>query len=192
MPPTAGQSVQPINGRQAAGASAILLTQIVESAGATTFTNRSVVDAGAWTLTNVSEGNVIKVVEANGEEYRGVVSEVDAGNNRLYVQAWKKGGISGQGRAAMVPTAGRTAYVLKTDRCERLLIDALDANTADVFLGFSSSVAVSGADAGHPIAAGVSQPNHRLTIEVDLQRFIDLGNVYIIAASAQNVSWIAM
>lgn len=190
MPATISVDKQPVNGRQAASATAILLTQIVASAGATTFTNTTVVDAGAWTLTNVAAGHIVKVLEADGTEYRGAVKEVAGAT--ITVFGWKRGGVSGRGMANMTPTDGRQAFVLKVDRCKKLLVDALDANTADVYLGFNSSVAVSGSDAGHPIAPGAGQANHRLTVEADLQEVIDLGNVYIIAPSAQNVSYIAM
>lgn len=192
MPATISLDKQPVNGRQTATATAIRLTQIVQSVGATVYTTDSVTDPGAWFLTNVAAGMVVLVEEADGGEYRGLVSEIDAPNNKLTVQGWKRGGVSGRVSATMVPTDGRRAYVLKVDHCKRLLVDALDANLADVFLGFSSDVAIAGVNAGHPIAQGAGQPNHRLPVEADLQEYIDLANVYIIAASSQGVSYIAM
>lgn len=192
MSATISVDKQPVNGRQAVTTAAKRLTQIVESVGSPAYQLDTVTDPGGWTLTNVAAGMVVQVLEANGEEYRGLVKSVDAGNNEITVQGWKKGGISGRARAAMKPTDGRTAYVLKVDHCKNLLVDALDANSADVFLGFSNDVTISGANAGHPIAAVASQPNHRLTVEADLQEYIDLANVFVIAASGQNVSYIAM
>jgi hypothetical protein len=192
MPATISVNKQPVNGRQTVTTSAKRLTQIVQSIGATTFTKSTVVDAGGWSLTNVQAGNIIQVIQADGDEYRGIVQSKDAGTSTITVQGWKRGGVSGRARAEMKPTDGRAAYVLKVDRCKKLLVDALDANSADIYLGFDENVTISGANAGHPIAAIATQPNHRLPVEADLQEYIDLANVFVIAGSSQGLSYIAM
>jgi hypothetical protein len=167
MPATISVNKQPVNGRQTVTTSAKRLTQIVQSLGSTTFTKNTVVDAGGWSLTNVQAGNIIQVIQADGDEYRGIVQSKDAGTNTITVQGWKRGGVSGRARAEMKPTDGRAAYVLKVDRCKK-------------------------ANAGHPIAAIATQPNHRLPVEADLQEYIDLANVFVIAGSSQGLSYIAM
>ncbi len=179
---------QPVNGRCDVTTSAKLLTQIVESGSNTTFTYDTIVDGDGWDLSNVAAGHVLKVVDGD-DEYRAQVDSVDNPNDTITVKAWVKGGVSGQKSAAMKPSDGSLVYVLKTDKCKALIVDALDTNTASAYIGFESSVTVG---TGHPIAHGASQPNHRLTLEVGLQVVIDLGQTWIIAASSQEVSWIAM
>jgi hypothetical protein len=79
------------------------------------------------------------------------------------------------------------------EACNRVVIDALDANSNDVFLGFASDVTVAGAKAGQPIAAAAGQPNHRLVLELGLGRYIDLINVYVIvAAGTEELAWVGM
>jgi len=163
--PTASIQKQPVNGRCNVTTSAELLTQIVESGTNTTFTNRQVKNGDGWVLTDVAPGYVLKVVDGD-EEYRGQVDSVDDANNIIVVHAWLKGGVSGVKLATMKPSDGSVVYVLKTDRCKRLIVDALDANTASVYIGFESSLSVS---YGHPIALGASHANHGLTLEVGLQ-----------------------
>lgn len=188
MAATVSVAKQPINGRTAVTTAAKLLTLIVESGTNTTYTVDSVTDGDGWVLTDVEPGNVLKVVDGI-DEYRAQVLEVDAGANKIRVHGWRKGGAKGARRAAMKPTDGVKTYVLKTDRCKRLLVDALDTNSADVEIGFESTLALG---EGHPIAFTPTQPNHRFEIETGLQEVIDLGETYVIAASSQGLSWVAM
>jgi len=179
---------QPLNGRASVTTSAELLTQIVKSGTNTTFTNRQVIDGDGWDLSNVAAGHTLKVIDGD-DEYRAQIDSVDNGSDTITIKGWTKGGISGAKLATMKPTDGVRVYVLKTDRCKNLIVDALDANTADAFLGFESTVTVA---TGHPIAYGAAQANHRLTLEAGLAEVIDLGNTWVIAGSAQELSWIAM
>lgn len=182
----------PVNGRHAVLGTATPLTQVTTTSGTPTYTNKRVTDSIAWDLSNVDIDMVVEVEEASGEKYFGVVSLVDDGNDYVEVQGWYRGGVSGQGKAEMKPTDGRTATIHKIDACVRLIIDALDANTVDAFVGFDSDVTVSGADAGHPIAADEANPNHRFVAVAGLAKFIDLTQVYVIGTAGNALSWVAM
>lgn len=192
MPGTVSSNTQPVNGRKTSGATASLLTQVTSQTTNTVFTASTIVRAG-WDLSGVSQGMVVKVIDAvSGREYRAQIRSVDDGNDEITIRGWRVSGADGIGKAAMVPAAGSDVFVLKTDKCQRLLVDALDANSGDVYIGFEDSVTVDGgANPGHPIASAAAQPNHRFECEVDAPQVIDLANVWVISAASQGVSWVA-
>lgn len=194
MPATISTERNPVNGRQTVSTTAILLTQITKTGSNTTFTNKTVTDGSGLDLSDVQEGYVLKVTDAvTGDEYRAIVASVDDNNDEITVQGWKLGGMSGKAKAAMKPADGSIAYILKTDKCKRLLVDAIDTNSADVFIGFESTVTIgSGSNPGHPIASSPTQPNHRFDIKAELPDVIDLGNTYVITTGTQYISYVAM
>ena len=162
------------------------LTLIVESGAGTTFTKTRVTDAAPWDLSNVGVGYLVKT-----GDFRGRTTEVNNAGNYVIVSEWWYKGTGLEGLAERIPDAGSVVEIHKCDGCKEVLIDADDANTADVFLGFNDSVAIAGPNIGHPISFGVGQPNHRLIMEEGVTPIIDLTEVYVIAASTQTVHWLA-
>ncbi len=187
-------SKDPIQGRQTVTTTAKPLTQIgLASSGATTFTTTGptvrVTDGAAWDLSNV-EVNMVAVTSGG---WRGRITAVNDGGDYIDVHLWKDAGRHGQRRAAEGPADGETVVIHKMEVCERVIIDALDANTLDVFLGFANDVTASGAKAGQPIAATATQENHRLTLLAGLGMYIDLTGVYVIvAAGTEGLAWVGM
>lgn len=187
-------SKQPIQGRQSVTTTAKPLTQIgLASSAATTFTTTGdtvrVTDGAVWDLSNV-EVNMVAVTSGG---WRGRITAVSNVGNYIDVHLWQYTGRQGDKRAAAGPADGETVVIHKMEACERVVIDALDANTLDVFLGFASDVAASGAKAGHPIAAAAGQTNHRLVLELGLGKYIDLTEVYVIVASGtEDLAWVGM
>lgn len=182
------QPGQPRHGRKQVTTSVQPITQVSTAKTDTTFTVSTVVAATAWDLSGVT-ANTGHVVTTSGG-WRGEISGVDDANDTLTVRAWVRGK-PGDRRAATVPADGETATIHVVDHCQQLLIDAIEANTAAVDVGFSSSVT---SGAGHPISATAANPNSRLVLPVtpDPRRPLDVTQVYVIAGSTQNVSWIAM
>ena len=188
------KSKQPRQGRLTVTTVAKPITQIDRNAsGTTSFTAKAVSDAAAWDLSAVAAGYIVEA-----DDYFGYVESVDDGNDEITIRdGWvSKSGQRGEGRAVNMPAAGSTVIIHKADQCRTLLVDALDGNTADVFLGFDNTVTAAGANAGHPIAYPASQPNHRLIEECGLERsvcdLLDLTQVFVIVASGtQGISWVA-
>jgi len=184
----------PRQGRTVVGTTSKPITQIGNvSSGNTTFTKTSVVDGSAWDLSDVAEGYVIKTSDG----FLAMISSVDAGNDTLHCQqGWvAPGGRSGRGLAVLKPADGATVRVHKMAACGRLVIDALDENSVDVYLGFSSSVTFNpaSADVGHEIAAAATQGNHRMVIQPEMTGELDLTEVWVICnGSLQYVCWIGM
>lgn len=169
------------------------IAQVVAVTSGTVFTNKRVTRAAGWTLSAVEVGFIAQVIEASGDQWAGIIDTVNDGSNYIEVKGWVKGGFSGRGQAAAKPADGSEVRIHKIDGCKSLLIDALDANSQEVFLGFDSGVTIGGgAKPGHPISPTASQPNARVTVGPGLTDYLDLFNVYVIAASSQEVSWIAM
>ena len=183
---TAVRTRVPAQGVKTVTTTASPLTLIVSSGAGTVFTKTRVTDSAPWDLSNVQVGFLAKC-----GDFRGRITEVNNAGDYVVVQGWRYKGVSLRGLAERIPTDGDVVEIHKCDGCKQLLIDAADSNTADVFLGFDDNVAVSGADAGHPIAAGVGQPNHRLMMEEGVTPIIDLTEVYVIAASTQTIYWLA-
>lgn len=190
------KTLQPMNGRRVTGPTAVPIAQVTTITGNTVFTatGRSTAP-GAWDLSGVSVGYVIQVVDAiSGEEYLGRIDLINDGSNYVEVGGWIKGGVRGSKGSAMKPSDGSPIIIHKTDVCKKLLLDALDGNSADVFIGWESTLTVEGgANPGHPIAYATGQGNHRLILESwGDENFINLMRTYVISAAAQEVSWIAM
>lgn len=190
------KSKQPRQGRQTVTTTAKPITQILSNAsGTTSFTATTVSDSAAWDLSAVAAGHIVEA-----DDYFGYVERVDDVADTITIrksEGWvSKSGQRGEGMAVNMPAAGSTVIIHKADQCRTLLVDALDANTADVFLGFDNTVTHGGgANPGHPIAYTAAQPNHRFIEEVGLERsvcdLLDLTQVFVIAASTQTVCWIA-
>lgn len=188
------QQRQPLNGRRPVTATATPIAQVTVTSGSPTFTTKRVTDSGAWDLSEVENGMIVEVNDAvTGERYLGVINSVVDGSQYVEVQGWIKGGVSGRRNATMKPTDGQTAIIHKIDRCKELLIDALDSNTADTFIGFASDVTIgSGAKPGHPVSSVAAQPNARLPLSAGLDKYIDLTKTYVIGTIGNELSWIAM
>lgn len=186
--------LQPMNGRRATSSTAVPIAQVTTITGATVFTASRATAPGAWDLSGVSNGYIIQVVDGvSGEEYLGRIDNVDDGNDFVEVEAWIKGGTKGTKGSTMKPSDGSPIIIHKLDRCMKLLIDALDGNSGDVYIGWESSVTVeAGANPGHPITSEVGQGNHRLILEAWNDEYINLMKTYVISVAAQEVSWIAM
>ncbi len=188
------QGIQPRQGRTLVDTTVRPITQIGNvSSINTTFGKRDVVDATAWDLSSVVAGYVMKTSDG----FLAMISAVDDANDTLSCQqGWvAPGGRSGRGTAELIPSDGATIRIHKMAVCGRILIDALDENTVDVYLGFSSSVSYNpaSADVGHEIAAAATQGNHRLVIEAVMARELDLTEVWVICNGAsQYVCWIGM
>ncbi len=189
------QGVGPRQGRTVVGTTAKPITQIDDvSSGNTTFTKTSVTDGDlAWALLNVEEGYVMKTSDG----FLAMISSVDDDTDTLYCQqGWiAPGGRSGRGLAELIPSDGATVRIHKMAACGRLIIDALDENSVDIYLGFSSSVSFNPAstDVGHEIAASATQGNHRLVIQPEMTGELDLTEVWVICnGSIQYVCWIGM
>ena len=180
------QPSQPRTGRTAVTTSAKPITQIGATKSDTTFTASTVAAATAWDLSAVSADAGYVVTTSGG--WRGEIIGVDDAGDTLTVTAWVRAG-GGDRRAAALPADGETVTIHRVDHCRGLIIDAIEANTADVFVGFSSSVTVND---GHPISATAANPNSRLMLEALSTEFLDVTKIYIIAASTQNISWIAL
>lgn len=195
MPAT--QFIQPTQGRQSITATAKPITQITTTSGTPTYTSNRVTDSVAWDLSNVEVGYVAEATDSN-QIYTGVITEINDGNNYVVIQGWIRGGVRSSRGSSLAPSDGTTCIIHKIDKCRRLLIDALDDNSNSVFVGFTSSVAISGANAGHPIPKTATQPNHRLVIEMGanvvtgIDEYLDLKRTYVIGTGGDEISWIAM
>lgn len=188
------QGTDPRQGRTAVTNTARPLTQVGSpSSAGTTFTKTSVTDSAAWDLSAVAVGMIIKTSDG----FRGSITGVNDGTNTITCEGgWiSAGGRSGRGLAAQIPADGAIVRVHKMESCELLIVDALDENTLDVYLGFSSSVSADPASAnvGHEIAASVGQVNHRLVMEARMSKEFDLTEFWVIVASGtEYVCWIGM
>ena len=180
------QPSQPRQGRSQVTTSARPITQIGASSANTTFTATTVVSSSAWDLSGVT-ANTGQIVSTSGG-WKGEIVDVDDSTDTITVRAWVKDG-PGDKRAAALPADGETAIIHVAAHCGSLIIDAIEANTADVFVGFSSTVTTA---TGHPISSTAANPNARLRLEAKEGKLIDLAEVYVIAASTQNISWIAI
>lgn len=190
------KTIQPMNGRRATSAVAVPIAQITTVTGATVFSAVRATAPGAWDLSDVSVGYIIQVVDGvSGEEYLGIIDSVNDGSNYVEVKGWIRGGARGTKGSLRKPADGSPIIIHKLDGCKKLLVDALDGNSGDVYIGWESTVTVEGgAFPGHPIAYSVGQGNHRLIVEAwDKDNdYINLMKTYVISAAAQEVSWIAM
>jgi len=88
-----------------------------------------------------------------------------------------------------LPAAGETVIIHKAAHCQKLIIDAVEANSAVIDIGFNSSVA---SGAGHPLSATAGNPNSRIILEAQPKKVLDLTQIYAIAGSTQNIAWTAM
>lgn len=190
----ATQKKQPVNGRRAVTATATPIAQMAKTSGSPTYTVGRVTDSGAWDLSNVENGMIVEVNDSvQNVLFFGVINNVVNVSNYVEVQGWIIGGVSGQRKAAAKPTDGQTAIIHKLDKCVKLLIDALDANSADTFIGFADDVTIgSGAKPGHPVSSVAAQPNARLVVEAGLSDYIDLTRTYVVGTVGNHLSWIAM
>lgn len=188
------KTIQPMNGRRATSSVAVPIAQITTVTGATVFTAVRATAPGAWDLSSVEVGYVIQVVDAvSGEEYLGNIDSVDDGNDYVEVSGWVKGGARGTKGSSMKPSDGSPVIIHKIDSCKKLLVDALDGNSGDVYIGWESTVTVEGgANPGHPVAYSVGQGNHRVILEAWSDEFINLMRTYVISSAAQEISFIAM
>lgn len=183
---------QPKQGRQTVTTTAKPLTQIgASSSAAITFAKQNDVwratDGAAWDLSSVAAGYIAKT--ATG--WKGRIKTVNNAGNYVGLYHWEYDGAFKDQRAAAQPSDGDVVTIHKMEMCDRLIVDALDANTNDIYLGMDSTVTADGANPGHPIAASASQPNHRLVIEAGIGKHIDLTEVYVIVASGtEGLSWI--
>jgi hypothetical protein len=183
---------QPRQGRQEVTTTAKPITQIgLASSAATTFTKTNLVsrvtDGAAWNLANVE----VDMLAKTSGGWFGRITAVNNGANYVEVEHWQPKGQTGHKRSAQTPDDGETVVIHKMELCQRLIVDALDANTNAIFLGFASDVTASGAKIGQPIAAGATQPNHRLVIEAGLHETIDLTEVYVIVAiGTEDLAWL--
>ena len=180
------QPGQPRQGRTQITTSAKPITQIGASSANTTFTTTTVVSSSAWDLSDV-EANQGYVVTTSGG-WKGEIVGVNDGTDTITVRAWVKDG-PGDSRAAAVPAAGETAIIHKAAHCQKVIIDAVEANTAVVDVGFSSGVT---SGTGHPLSATAGNPNSRLILEARPKKLLDLTQIYAIAGSTQNIAWLAM
>lgn len=183
---------QPRQGRQTVGTTAKPLTQIgASSSAAITFAKQSDVwratDGAAWDLSSVAAGYIVKTAAG----WKGRIKAVNNAGNYVDLYHWEYAGAFKDQRAAAQPSDGDVVTVHKMEMCDRLIVDALDANTNTIYLGLDSTVTADGANPGHPIAAAAGQPNHRLVIEAGIGKHIDLTEVYVIVASGtEGLSWI--
>lgn len=192
MPAT--QKNQPVNGRSAVTATATPIAQVTKTSGSPTYTVGRVTDSVAWDLSDVKNGMIVEVNDSvQNKLFFGVINNVVDGSQYVEVQGWITGGVSGQRKADLKPTDGQTAIIHKLDKCVKILIDALDANSSDVFIGFADDVTIgSGAKPGHPVSNVAAQPNARLVVEAGLSKYIDLTRTYVIGTPGNYLSWIAM
>lgn len=192
MPAT--QKRQPVNGRSVVTNTATPIAQVTKTSGSPSYTRGRVTDSVAWDLSEVENGMIVEVNDSvQNKLFFGVINNVVDGSQYVEVQGWIIGGVSGQRQAELKPTDGETAIIHKIDKCVKLLIDALDSNYADTFIGFADDVTVGvGAKPGHPVSRVAAQPNARLVVEAGLSEFIDLTRTYVIGTAANYLSWIAM
>lgn len=189
MPYGLTQGIEPEVGRTTVGTTAKPITQVGNvSSSNTTFTINSVTDGTAWDLSAVEAGMLIKTSDG----FRAIIKSVDDSTDTITITedtGWAKGTapiIRGGGK----PSDGATVRIHARGAAQSMIVDALDTNTADVFLGTDNTVTVSGgANPGHPISYQPTYPNHRVTIEAPKQ--MDLTELWLIAASAQEVAWLA-
>lgn len=197
------QTNQPVNWRCIVETTAKPISQIARSSANTTFTKKRVTDGSVWDLSKVKVGNVVEVVDAvSGETYMGRVAEIDNANNYIELQGpsgWFRGDVHGRALAAMTPSDGSVAIIHSIDKCVYLLMDALIANTDEVYYGDDGTVTVEGgANPGHPISEDPSQVNFRFELEAAIDEHtrkrgrLNLTGMYVIAASTQELSCVAM
>lgn len=159
------------------------LTQVhATSSGNTTYTATRVTDASAWTLTNVLAGDI--VVTSDG--YLGLVTST--GSNLVNVQEWFEKKVSARGFGANMPADTSTAMILRCLRCKRIEISAVEANSAIVAFGFSDAVTLA---TSREISHTAANPNSVLVLEAGVNELLDCREMWIIAASTQNVNWLA-
>ena len=165
------------SGEQTVTTTPIPLTQIVASSANTTFTDTSVVDGSAWTLSDVHVGEM--AISSDG--YIGLINSVDDGNDTVGVKWWvdprgKKGG-RGSG---VKPTDTSTVSIQRVSWSRLLTITAGAGNNAVVYVGRDGNARAT----DYPLQAGESLP-------MEEPGGIDITNVYVLAASgSQTVAWI--
>lgn len=182
---------QPKQGKQTVTATAKPLTQIgSNSSGNTTFSQQAdswrITDGSAWDLSDVE----VDFVAKTSGGWKGRITAVNDGSNYVEVRQFQRYGTNIPQQAAKQPVDGEVVTIHKMEVCEHLILDADDANTVDIFMGFDSDVAISGDHEGHPIAAASGQPNHRVILENGLGDYIDLLSVYVITSTSAVLHWI--
>ncbi len=167
------------SGQTTISTTAVPVTKVGDTSGAgTTFTVTTVVDAAAWDLSGVTEGEV--VVTADG--YKGIITDVDDANDTLTVAGWMPpSGRTPDVRIPTKPADTSTVTIHRISRAKVLSIQSLPANTFDMYVG-KHGTATSG---DKKITAGQVQE-----IVPDEEEYLDVTRVYIIAASgSQTVAY---
>jgi hypothetical protein len=154
------------------GATALPITKIGATSSAnTTFTEKKVTDASAWTLSSVLAGDT--AVTSDG--YRGVVTSTGA--NIVYVNRWES--IAGH---VGTPADTSTVAIHRLSFVRRLIVKAGKTNDAIVYVGLNGT-----ADStNYPLNA-----TETINIGADgNDRYIDVTRIYaIVESGTQSLSY---
>lgn len=143
------------------------------STGATTtYTATTVVDGTAWDLSNVSAGEVA----LSQDGYKGIITEVDDGNDTLTVGAgWMTpDGTQGRPGGTTKPTDGQSLTIIRVDHCESLVIKALSGNTAALRIGTNGTAETD----DYHLSAG-----RRFSLSRNMRKPVDVSRVYVLSES---------
>lgn len=173
---TLSSSKSPRTWRMMVGTTPKPITYITQTTGGTAYTRRSVADSNAWDLSEVSKADI--VVTEDGFQAR--VESI--GVNSVTIEGWWKAGVSLDGRAEAMPLDGKSATVHHPIQAARVLIRSGKGNSGSMWLGMSRNVDV---DNGHPITHDYSQPNSAIWVDAELDRWLNLSNVWLVAVSDQ-------
>lgn len=166
------------SGQTTISTTAVPVTKVGDTSGSgTTFATTSVVDGAAWDLSGITAGEV--AVTSDG--YKGIITAVDDGNDTLTIGG---GWMPPSGRKPDIntnikPTNGSTVTIHRVSRAKVISIQALTGNTADVYVG-KHGTATSG---DKKLTAG-----QILELTPDEEEFLDVTNVYAIAASGSQTA----
>lgn len=159
------------------------LTEISTSSDSVTYGRRSAQDASAWDLSAVQAGHIA----TNNDGWVARISAVDDGGDNIGVVYWGHSNqVTAKGATFRLPDDGVRVSVLGAIVAEWLRVYADPDNTDPVYLGFDDAVTVAN---GIPILA-TAGPCAGIELSARPGRWINLGQIWVIAATDQKVRWI--
>lgn len=159
----------PATNQKSIGTTAVPITQVGTTSSAnTTFTVTTGVDGTAWDLSTASAG----MIAVTSDGYRGTITVVNDGADTITVGEWttKEAGIPG------TPVATSTIRIFKVIENSQSYVQALYANTNDVYIGASDVTTANGFPIAPGQVIGVTSP------------FLD--EVYaVVASGTETIAW---
>jgi hypothetical protein len=185
------------SGITAVGTTVMPLTQIgVPSTGATTTYTATTIVGGAgsaWDLSAITPNEISKgvwAVTADGFRAR-VVSATDA-TDTIVVEHWvTPENVDLPEGSARFPANLGVCTLHRVNQCKRIVVTALEANSATVLIGFNSALPNDGTD-GDEISATSANPNAVKVFEA-IDGYIDATKLFVnCAGSGQKLTWYAL